>query len=154
MNTDVSVYVAMCADPFHAGHVNILQAAARLGGRVVVGLLTDDAIRSYKGEPAASWENRALVLECVRGVDAVVPQHTLSYRDNLVRLRPMFVVHGSDWKTGTQSHAREEVVRLLRQWGGQLVEPEYTPGISSTLIRNHANAASERSSPGGTRTPS
>lgn len=49
-------------------------------------------------------------------------------------MRPAYVVHGSDWKTGTQSQVRQRVLETLNKWGGELVEPEYTGGISTTQI--------------------
>jgi phosphoenolpyruvate phosphomutase / 2-hydroxyethylphosphonate cytidylyltransferase len=43
-------------------------------------------------------------------------------------------VHGSDWRTGVQAATRQRVIETLAEWGGQLVEPDYTPGISSTQL--------------------
>lgn len=127
------VYVGMSADFLHHGHLNILRVARELGD-VTVGLLTDKAIASYKRLPYLTWEERKTVVENIKGVTSVVPQETLDYRPNLRRLRPNFVVHGSDWKTGPQKEVRQGVIDLLAEWGGEVVEPEYTAGISSTKI--------------------
>jgi phosphoenolpyruvate phosphomutase len=132
MKSDV-VYVGMSADILHHGHINILQTASKLGP-VVVGLLTDDAILSYKRIPVVSWEERKRVVASTKYVNIIIPQHSLDYSDNLKVLRPSYVVHGSDWKEGVQSDVRTEVIRLLAKWGGQLVEPEYTQGISTTSL--------------------
>lgn len=126
-------YVAMAADIIHVGHINIINTAAKLAP-VVVGLLTDDAIRSYKRQPIQTWDQRRNVVAAMRGVSVVIPQTTHDYVSNLRTLRPAYVVHGSDWKTGTQSQVRQRVVEALQQWGGELVEPEYTGGISTTDI--------------------
>jgi phosphoenolpyruvate phosphomutase len=128
-----TVYVAMSADIIHPGHINILRVARELG-EVTVGLLTDAAIASYKRLPYMSYEQRLEVIKELSGVEQVVPQETLDYVPNLRRLRPDFVVHGSDWQTGVQRGTRERVIETLAEWGGQLVEPEYTPGISSTQL--------------------
>ena len=127
------VYVAMSADIIHPGHLNIIHTAARYG-EVVVGVLTDEAIASYKRLPYMTFEQRSAVVENLKGVSRVVPQATLDYVENLRRLRPDFVVHGSDWKEGVQSETRSRVVEVLKEWGGRLVEPEYTPGVSSTQL--------------------
>jgi phosphoenolpyruvate phosphomutase len=127
------VYVAMSADIVHPGHINVLRVARELGS-VTVGLLTDEAIASYKRLPHMSYEQRLAVISELSGVDRVVPQETLDYVPNLRRLRPDYVVHGTDWRTGVQQATRQRVIEALAEWGGELVEPEYTHGISSTQL--------------------
>ncbi len=126
-----TVYVGMCADVVHPGHLNIINTAKELG-RVVVGLLTDEAISSYKRQPFFSFEQRKTLVEHIKGVDEVVTQETLDYVDNLRKFRPDYVVHGDDWKEGVQNETRQRVIDTLAEWGGQLVEPGYTDGVSST----------------------
>jgi phosphoenolpyruvate phosphomutase len=128
------VYVAMSADILHPGHINIL-AEARKYGRVVVGLLTDEAIASYKRVPLMSYEERKAVVSEISGVERVIPQRTLDYEENLRELLPNTVVHGDDWKVGVQAPIRDRVIEVLSEWGGELVEPTYTSGISSTRIQ-------------------
>jgi hypothetical protein len=48
--------------------------------------------------------------------------------------RPRLFVHGDDWKTGVQAKARKGVQEAMEDVGGRLVEPTYTPGISSSMI--------------------
>lgn len=128
-----TVYVAMSADLVHPGHMNIIKVARDLG-EVTVGLLTDEAIASYKRLPFLSFEQRKAVIEQIKGVVAVVPQETLDYVPNLKKMKPDYVVHGDDWKTGVQTETRRRVLEALDEWGGTLVEPPYTPGISSTQL--------------------
>lgn len=128
-----TVYVGMSADLVHPGHLNILKRAQELG-EVVVGLLTDEAIASYKRVPYMTFEQRRLVIENIKGVSRVIPQTTLDYVPNLESLKPNYVVHGDDWKTGVQQKTRERVINALAQWGGELVEVPYTHGISSTQL--------------------
>ena len=125
------VYVGMSADLVHPGHMNILKVAATLG-EVTVGLLTDKAIASYKRLPYMTYEQRKAVIENIKGVKEVIPQDTLDYRPNLELLKPDFVVHGDDWKEGVQAKTRQQVIDTLALWGGELIEPCYTDGISST----------------------
>jgi phosphoenolpyruvate phosphomutase len=129
------VYVGMSADLVHPGRMNILKVAANLG-EVTVGLLTDKAIASYKRLPYMTYEQRKDVIENIKGVVAVIPQDTLDYRANLELLKPDIVVHGDDWKEGIQSKTRQQVIDTLTKWGGKLIEPTYTDGISSTQLNN------------------
>ena len=129
------VYVGMSADLVHPGHMNIIKEAAKLGN-VIVGLLTDKAIASYKRLPYMTYEQRKSVIENIKGVVEVIPQETLDYRPNLEMIRPDIVVHGDDWKEGIQSKTRQQVIDILSKWGGELVEVAYTPGISSTQLNN------------------
>lgn len=127
------VYVGMSADLIHPGHLNIINEARKLG-EVTIGLLTDKAIASYKRLPYLTYDQRKIIVENIKGVDKVIAQETLDYVPNLMMLKPDFVVHGDDWKTGVQSLTRNKVIEALKNWGGELVEIEYTKGISSTLI--------------------
>ncbi|PKN94482.1 MAG: phosphoenolpyruvate mutase [Chloroflexi bacterium HGW-Chloroflexi-6] len=128
------VYVAMSADIIHPGHLNILSKAQELG-EVIVGLLTDEAIASYKRIPYMDFEQRKIIIENIKGVSAVIPQTTLDYVPNLLELRPKYVVHGDDWREGVQRETRQRVIDALAQWGGELIEVLYTPGISSTALQ-------------------
>lgn len=128
-----NVYIGMSADLIHPGHLNIIKKGADLGS-VTIGLLTDNAIASYKRIPYMTFEQRKLVVEQIKGVDNVIPQQTLNYEDNLKLLKPDFVVHGDDWKEGIQKNTRELVIDTLAEWGGKLIEVPYTEGISSTKL--------------------
>ena len=127
------VYVGMSADIIHHGHVNILKEASK-HGNVMVGLLTDEAIRSYKRAPIIPYVNRKVVIEYLQNIYTVVPQNTLDYSENLLKYQPDYVVHGSDWKTGVQKRTRDKVLSVIQAWGGELIEPEYTKNISTTHI--------------------
>ena len=123
----------MAADLIHHGHINIIRKASELG-EVIVGVLTDKAIASYKRLPYLNYSEREAVVRALKGVSKVVPQRTLDYRPNIKRLRPDFVVHGDDWITGVQSKVRAQVVRELAKWGGKVIDVPYTQGISSTRL--------------------
>jgi len=129
------VYVGLSADILHEGHINILKIACSYGD-VIVGLLTDEAIASYKNIPFLNFKQRRVVLENLRYVKKVIPQKTLDYVDNLNFIRPDYVVHGDDWKNGVQKKTRDRVIKTLKKWSGKLIEPKYTKNISSTIIKN------------------
>ncbi|MCX6794951.1 MAG: phosphoenolpyruvate mutase [Candidatus Falkowbacteria bacterium] len=127
------VYVGMSADLIHPGHLNVINHARSLGD-VIVGLLTDKAIASYKRLPFLTYEQRKVIMENLKGVIEVIPQDTLDYVPNLRKIKPDYVVHGDDWKEGTQKETRQRVIEALKEWGGELVELPYTKGISSTML--------------------
>ena len=130
------VYVAMSVDLIHKGHINIIKEASKLGD-VVVGLLTDKAISSYKRLPFMPYESRKLIIEQIKGVNKVIEQRTHNYRENLLKLRPNYVVHGDDWREGPQKKVRDEVIETLKEWNGELVEIPYTENISSTILNKN-----------------
>ena len=128
------VYVGLSADILHEGHINILKKAKSLGF-VIVGLLTDEAITTYKKLPHLTYHQREIVLKNIKMVDKVVQQNTLDYRPNLRKYKPDFVVHGDDWKNGIQKETRKQVIETLKKWSAKLVEVPYTKNISSSLIK-------------------
>lgn len=130
---DKKVYAAFSSDIIHEGILNVIAKAAELG-ELTVGILSDDAVASYKRVPLLDVEARMLVYGNLKGVANVVKQETLSYRDILEELKPDYVVHGDDWLTGPQRMFRDEVIEVLSQWGGKLIEIPYTKGVSASSI--------------------
>lgn len=135
MMKNKKVYVGMSADIIHPGHLNIIHEAQKLG-EVIVGVLTDEAIASYKRLPYLNYEQRAMVVKNLKGVSEVIPQTTLDYRPNLEKIKPDFVVHGDDWKEGVQMETRQKVIETVTKWGGKVIDIPYTQGISSSQL-NH-----------------
>ena len=135
MKLKKKVYVGLSVDIIHEGHINILKIASKYGD-VIVGLLTDDAIASYKNIPYLNYNRRKIIVQNIKYVKKVIPQNTLSYIPNLNLIKPDFVVHGDDWKKGVQKQTRQDVIKTLNSWSGKLIEPRYTKNISSTLIKN------------------
>ena len=119
------VYMCFATDIIHGGHISIIKKAQRLG-RLVIGVLSDEAVASYKRLPLVSASERKIMFENIRGVYRVVEQKTLSYRENLEKLHPDIVVHGDDWTTGFQKPLRDEVACILASYGGRLVEYPYS----------------------------
>ena len=129
------IYLGLSVDLIHPGHLNIINEAKKYG-KVIVGLLTDKAIASYKRLPYMSYDQRKIVIENIKGVSKVIPQYTLEYTDNLNSLKPDFVIHGDDWREGVQKSTRQQVIDVLKKWDGELIEVPYTKGISSTQLIN------------------
>jgi len=128
------VYIGMAADLIHPGHINVIKKGSELGD-VIVGLLSDEAIASYKRIPYMKFEDRKKVIESIAYVKEVVRQDTLDYTTNILKFKPEYVLHGDDWKKGVQSEVRKKVIETLSSYGGELIEIPYTVGISSTAIQ-------------------
>ena len=120
-----TVYMCFSTDIIHGGHIAIIKKAQKLG-RLIIGVLSDEAVASYKRLPLVPAAERKRLFENVVGVNRVVDQNTLSYKENLVALKPSIVVHGDDWCTGFQKPIRDEVVSILASYGGKLVEFPYS----------------------------
>ncbi len=129
------VYVSLIADLLHAGHIRVLTKAAEYG-EVTVGLLTASAINELNDSAYLKYKQRLAVVQNLSMVNKVIPQETAGYQDNLLQLKPDFVVHGDDWQTGSQNQYRIQVLELLKDWGGKLIEVEYSSDISDNNIKN------------------
>tara|TARA_B100000003_G_C10908684_1_gene362274 strand:- start:266 stop:1558 length:1293 start_codon:yes stop_codon:yes gene_type:complete len=127
-------YVALSADILNKGHINIIKTASKYG-KVIVGLLTDKAIASYRKLPYLNFEQRMIVVKNIKYVHKVVPQHTLDHTENLIKFKPDFVVHGDDWKKGFLKKTRSQVLKVLKKWNGKLIEPKYTRNLPSEQIK-------------------
>lgn len=119
-----TVYMCFSTDMIHSGHINIIRKAEKLG-KLIIGVLSDEAIVSYKRFPLLPFAERKVMFENIVGVYKVVEQKTLSYRENLEKYQPNYVVHGDDWVTGSQKLVRDEVCSVLASYGGKLVEYPY-----------------------------
>ena len=120
-----TVYMCFSTDIIHGGHIAIIKKAQKLG-RVIIGVLSDEAVASYKRMPLVPASERKVMFENIAGVYKVVDQNTLSYKENLEKYKPSIVVHGDDWVTGFQRPIRDEVTAILATYGGKLVEYPYS----------------------------
>lgn len=120
-----TVYMSFSTDVIHGGHIEIIQRAAEYG-ELIIGVLTDTAVASYKRFPLLTYQERVKIVKSINGVHTVIPQETLSYAANLRALKPDFVIHGDDWKIGFQRPIRDEVVTILKEYGGRLIEFPYS----------------------------
>lgn len=120
-----TVYMCFSTDIIHGGHIAIIKKAQKLG-KLIIGVLSDEAVSGYKRLPLIPASERKLMFENIAGVFQVVEQKALSYRENLEALHPDIVVHGDDWCQGFQKPIRDEVVSILASYGGKLVEYPYS----------------------------
>ena len=134
-----TVYMCFSTDIIHSGHIAIIQKAKKLG-KLIVGVLSDEAVIGYKRFPLLPFEERKSMLQNIAGVYKVVEQNTLSYKENLEKYHPDYVVHGDDWVSGIQKPIRNEVVSVLASYGGRLVEYPYSKDEKYAELDKRARA--------------
>ena len=129
------VYVPLAVDILHSGHLNIINRAKKYG-KVVIGLLSDNAVAEYKNIPSLEYEERYKIVKNLKNVHKIIKQDTWDYSKVLNSLKPDYFVHGDDWKKGIQKKTRQKVIRLLKKNKGKLIEMPYTKNISSSSIKS------------------
>lgn len=134
-----TVYMCFSTDIIHGGHISIIKKAQKLG-KLIIGVLSDEAVTSYKRLPLVPASERKVMFENIAGVYKVVEQNTLSYKENLEKYKPAIVVHGDDWCTGFQKPVRDEVTSILASYGGKLVEYPYSNDQKYTDIQARSRA--------------
>ena len=134
MNNKI-VYVPLAVDILHSGHLNIINRAKKYG-KVVIGLLSDNAMAEYKNIPSLEYEERYKIVKNLKNVHKIIKQDTWDYSKVLNSLKPDYFVHGDDWKKGIQKKTRQKVIRLLKKNKGKLIESPYTKNISSSSIKS------------------
>lgn len=138
------VYTCFCTDMIHEGHLNIINEAQKYG-EVIIGVLSDEAMVRFNRFPGVSFEERLCMVKGIKGVSRVVIQRDIMY-DNVIReLRPDYVIHGDNWKTGPMKAIRDNVEALLSSYGGQLIDVPYT--YSSNVKRMDARMKEKLSMP-------
>ena len=130
-----TVYMCFSTDIIHGGHMELIKKAQKLG-KLTIGVLSDEAIATYKRFPLVPESERKVLFENIAGVHRVVLQETLSYKQTIETYKPDIIVHGDDWQSGFQKPIRDEVVSLLASYGGKLVEYPYSHNDNYEEIEN------------------
>lgn len=120
-----TVYTCFCTDIIHEGHMKIIRKCASLG-RVVVGVLCDSEMVRYNRFPIKSEKERMEMLRKVPEIDSVMLQKTIAYDDIITQVRPDYVVHGNNWDQPGMTYIKSNILSLLQEYGGELVEVPYT----------------------------
>ncbi|MGE8204568.1 adenylyltransferase/cytidyltransferase family protein [Heyndrickxia sp. NPDC080065] len=127
-------YTTGVFDLFHVGHLNIFKRAKERCDYLIVGVSTDELVMEYKSKkPVIPFHERIEIVEGIKYVDKVVFQ---TNRDKYaawekLKFDAMFV--GDDWKGNPLFN---EVERRFSEVGVDLVYFPYTPGVSSTLVKD------------------
>ena len=125
------VFTNGCFDLLHAGHVTYLEAARKLGDRLIVGLNTDRSVSALKGptRPVIHEQDRARVMAALEVVDAVILFDEDTPLNLIEVIRPEVLVKGDDY-TEDQVVGGAEV----KSWGGRVALVPIVPGRSTSNI--------------------
>jgi phosphoenolpyruvate phosphomutase / 2-hydroxyethylphosphonate cytidylyltransferase len=134
-----TVYIGMSIDILHHGHINVIQHGRKLG-KVIIGLLVDEAIADHKRLPYLTYGQRKKIAENILGVEEVVPQKEWDYSVNLKKYKPDYMVHGDDWIEGPLAPYRRLAIKALDEYGGKLIEIPYTVDVSSSEMSKQIQA--------------
>ena len=130
-----TVFVTMCADGFHHGHINILEVAKKYG-KVTAGLMTDAAILAYKKKkPDDKFKHRKLLLSYINVINKIIPVKSINFAKYAKKYKFDYWVHGDDWKKGVQAKERLKLIKTMKKWNGKVIDVPYLKGISSSLLK-------------------
>lgn len=135
------VYTSGTFDMFHANHLRMINYARALGDILIVGISTDELVKSYKPAPIIPFEERKEIVEALKAPDIVIPQHSLNHTEIVKKLNIDAFVVGDDW---------EGKYDYLRDLGVQVFYFPYGTGVSSTNIKEavaesyHSRLSKER----------
>ena len=128
----IIVYSYYVLDIVHKGHLEMLKnakAVAGAGGRLVVGILTDEACMEKKPRPTLPFEERVELARSISCVDLVVTQDTYSPLKNILSIEPDILMEST-------SHTSETgVIEVMKRLGGRIIRIPYFPEHSSTGIK-------------------
>ncbi len=120
-------------DMFHIGHLNIIKHAKEQCEKLIVGINSDELVRSYKNKtPVINENDRMEIVRNIKGVDEVILADTLDKKTMFERLGFDAIFIGSDWK-GNPRWAETE--RMLNELGADVVFLPHTDGVTSTMLR-------------------
>ena len=119
------VYTCFCTDVIHEGHMNVIEKSQKLGD-VTVGVLCDSEMIRYNRFPVLTTEQRVEMVKKIPGVKNVIVQNSMLYDEVIRKLKPDYVVHGDNMSSGPLLVIKNNIIELLKQYGGELVEVPYT----------------------------
>lgn len=122
------VYAYVCGDILHLGHILALENAKSLGDKLIVGVLTDEAIMEKKSKPTMSFYERVFLVKSLKFVDCVVTQNKYSPLDNVKIIRPDVLIESN-------SHKEMPANEFVESYRGRVIVLPYFPNISSSGIK-------------------
>lgn len=135
------VYSYYVLDIVHKGHLLMMKNAKAMAGKdgkLIVGILTDEAVMEKKEKPTISFEERIELASAIKYVDVAVAQETYSPLPNVMRIKPDILMEST-------SHDEEELEKAreyMESINGKVVVLPYFPSQSSTEIKNDIKQSS------------
>lgn len=125
-NGKLIVYTSGTFDMFHCNHLRMINYARALADILIVGVSTDELVKSYKAPPIIPFAERMQIIEGLKAPDLVIPQHSLNHTEIVKKLNIDAFVVGDDW-TGKYDYLRDQGVEVFYF--------PYGDGASSTNIK-------------------
>ena len=119
------VYTCFCTDIIHEGHLNLIDVAKEYGD-VVVGVLCDSEMVKYNRFPIKSTSERVKLVEEIPDVKKVIIQKKIMYDDVVKEIRPDYIIHGDNWADESMKVIKKNILNVLDEYGGELIEVPYT----------------------------
>ena len=129
------VYSYYVLDIVHTGHLLMMRNAKAIAGedgKLIVGILTDEAVMEKKPRPILCFAERVALAEAIGCVDVVVAQEQYSPLPNVMRIKPDVLMESTSHTNDAIEQARECMASI----DGQVVVLPYYPSQSSTEIKN------------------
>lgn len=124
-----TVYAYVCADILHEGHLLFLENAKALGDKLIVGVLTDQAVMEKKSKPTINFRSRLRLIQALKCVDCAVAQNEYSPIHNIKALQPDIAVEST-------SHIGNPFLKELKSvFNGKVVMFPYYTSVCSTDIK-------------------
>ena len=126
------VFTNGCFDLIHAGHIRYLKEAKTFGDILIVGLNSDNSIKSFKDEkrPIIPEKERAEVLSGIEYIDYII----IFNEDTPIKLieiiKPDFIVKGGDYKKDADVVGGD----IVTSYNGIIKRASLAEGISTTYI--------------------
>jgi phosphoenolpyruvate phosphomutase / 2-hydroxyethylphosphonate cytidylyltransferase len=136
------VYSYFVLDIIHKGHLMLMRNAKAIAGedgKLIVGILTDEAVMEKKPKPLISFEDRMELAAAIKYVDVVVAQETYSPLQNVMRIRPDILIESSSHDERDIEKAR----KVMEKINGNVIVLPYFPGRSSTKIKKEISLISK-----------
>ena len=119
------VYTCFCTDIIHEGHLNLINEAKKYGD-VIVGVLCDSEMVKYNRFPLKTTDERIEMVKEVKGIKEVIVQDNLMYDDVVKKIHPDYIVHGDNWSDEAMLAIKKNIIDVLDEYGGELIEVPYT----------------------------
>ena len=129
------VYSYYVLDIVHKGHLLMMKNAKSIAGndgKLIAGILTDEAVMEKKSRPTLPFEERIELASAIKYVDVAVAQETYSPLPNVKKIRPDILMES----TSHSEEAIEEAREVMESINGKVIVLPYLPSQSTTNIKN------------------
>ncbi|MFH1508112.1 MAG: adenylyltransferase/cytidyltransferase family protein [Candidatus Omnitrophota bacterium] len=137
------VYSYYVLDIIHQGHILMMKNAKEIAGddgKLIVGILTDEAVMEKKPKPILSFDERMKIAQAIKYVDLVVPQETYSPIPNVKKIRPDILMESANHT----DEDLEETKNIMKEIGVKVIVMPYYPCQSSTNIKKNIKKGSKK----------